>query len=104
MISKMLYGFPLDSNHIKIPIVAYTDNKSLYKSAYSTTIVQEHRLRIDLAIIKEMLEKMELLKLLWVANGEQLADSCFLSCEENKRMIRNVRILVYLHVICIYTF
>ena len=57
-----------------ITIVAFTDNKPFYKSAYSTTMVAEHRLRVDIAYIKEMLLKSELLSLSWVPNCKQLAD------------------------------
>ena len=42
-------------------ITAFTDNKPLYKNAYSTIMVDEHRLRVDMAYIKEMLMKGELL-------------------------------------------
>ena len=45
------------------PIVAYTDTESLHKNTYSTTIAQEHRLQVNLSIIKEMLAKRELLQL-----------------------------------------
>jgi hypothetical protein len=56
------------------PIVAYTDNESLYRNAYATTMVSEHRLRIDLAIIKQMLENKELECIKWLSSAEQLAD------------------------------
>ena len=59
-----------------IPIIAYTDNESLHKDTYSTTMAQEHRLRVDLSIIKEMLPKGELLQLSWIPSSHQLAD-CF---------------------------
>jgi len=56
------------------PIAAYTDNESLYRNAYATTMVSEHRLRIDLAIIKQMLENKELECIKWLSSAEQLAD------------------------------
>ena len=56
------------------PIIAFTDNESLYRNAYSTTMVSEHRLRIDLAIIKQMLENKELDCINWLSSGKQLAD------------------------------
>ena len=57
-----------------IPIIVFTDNESLYRNAYTTTMVNEHRLRIDLAIIKQMLEKRELEEINWISTGKQLAD------------------------------
>lgn len=56
------------------PILAFTDNRPLYKNVHSTTMAQEYRLRIDLAAIKEMLSKRELQSLSWVDKSEQLAD------------------------------
>ena len=64
-------GFCIDS---LIPILAFTDNESLYRNAYSTTMVNEHRLRIDIAIVKQMLEKRELDGINWVSTDKQLAD------------------------------
>ena len=63
-------------NPANIPIIAYTDNESLHKNTHSTTIAQEHRLRVDLSVIKEMLAKGELLQLSWISSSDQLAD-CF---------------------------
>ena len=57
-----------------LPIVAFTDNESLYRNSYATTMVNEYRLRIDLAIIKQMLEKRELEGIHWLSSGKQLAD------------------------------
>ena len=37
-------------------------------------MVEEHRLRVDLAAVKEMILKGELLSLSWVPNPKQLAD------------------------------
>ena len=59
-----------------IPIIAYTDNESLHKNTYSTTMAQEHCLRVNLSIIKEMLAKGELLQVSWIPSSDQLAD-CF---------------------------
>ena len=59
-----------------IPIIGYTDNESLHKNTYSTTMAQEHHLPVDLSIIKEMLAKGELLQLSWIPSSHQLAD-CF---------------------------
>ena len=42
-----------------IPIDAYIDNKSVVEAIHSTKLVDDRRLRIDLASIKEMLRKQE---------------------------------------------
>ena len=81
-----------------IPIVHFTDNKPFYKNAHSSLMVEEHRLRIDLAIVKEMLQKQELERLSWVPKSDQLADcltkrgaSCFLLFDvlESGKMVSN---------------
>ena len=59
---------------VSIPIAAFTDNESLYRNAYASTMVSEHRLRIDLAIIKQMLENKELEGICLVSSSAQLAD------------------------------
>ena len=51
-----------------------TDNEPFFKNAMSTTMVSEHRLRVDLAAVKEMLAKRELENLSWIHKSEQLAD------------------------------
>ena len=57
-----------------LPIVAFTDNRPLYKNVHSTTMAHEYRLRIDLAAIKEMLIKQEVMSFSWVEKSKQLAD------------------------------
>ena len=42
------------------PIHCYTDNKLLLDSLYSTKILKEKRLKVDVCIIREMLEKKKL--------------------------------------------
>ena len=52
----------------------FTDSKSLYEASYSMTNLLDKRLRIDIAIIREMLEKKEIEKVNWIPTKEQLAD------------------------------
>ena len=57
-----------------VKIQAITDNESLYRNAHSTTMSDEHRLRVDIAIIKEMISRKELNGIKWVPAKLQLAD------------------------------
>ena len=57
-----------------VPIFAFTDNQSLVDNAHSTTMPKEHRLRVDMAIVKEMIDKNELQKLIHVESEDQVAD------------------------------
>ena len=61
---------------IKIPIECQVDNKSLHENLHSTKNVTEKRLRIDLASVKEMLQKGEVEDIKWVESAHQLSD-CF---------------------------
>ena len=71
MLSEILYFGKAVKN---IPIHAYTDNQSLHKNSASTTMPREHRLRVDLGVIKEMISKEEIEKFLLVDSANQLAD------------------------------
>ena len=42
---------PLETTEI------FTDNKSLYEAVYSTTAVEEKRLRVDLAAIRQSISR-----------------------------------------------
>ena len=59
---------------IKIPIQCVTDSKTLYEAVHSTKQVLDNRLRIDIAILKEMITKKEINEISWVPKEQQLAD------------------------------
>ena len=63
-------------NARKFAIECYVDNYSLWENVHSTKSVTEKRLKIDLACIKEILEKRELSSVKWVDSSNQLSD-CF---------------------------
>ena len=69
ILSQVLYN--ADNNVIPIELVV--DNYSLYENVYSTKNVTEKRLRIDLAILKQMIHEGDL-KILWTESKSQLAD------------------------------
>ena len=58
-----------------MPIHGFTDNNALYRNANSTTMVTEKRVQVDIAVIKQMLERGELICFQWVPSEKQLADS-----------------------------
>ena len=43
----------LNVNNFDLPILAFVDNKNLVESIYSTSLVENKRLRMDLGVIKE---------------------------------------------------
>ena len=70
ILSEILYN---GSYVNKFPIICNVDNKSLYENVYSTKNVAEKRLRIDLAIIKQMIHKEEM-SMNWVESSFQISD------------------------------
>ena len=56
-----------------LKIVVRTDNKSAYDAINSTTVVEEKRLRVDIAAIRECVRNNEV-EVQWVSKENQLAD------------------------------
>ena len=54
-------------------VTCFTDNKSLYDNLQSSKIVQDSRLRVDIARIREMVHLGEI-NVVWVDKTKQLAD------------------------------
>ena len=71
ILSEILYGGVTMNN---IPILCNVDNKSLFENVHSTKNVDEKRLRIDLAIMKQMIQRNEIC-MNWVESACQLSDS-----------------------------
>ena len=59
----------------RIPICCYIDNKSLFENIYSTKLVDEKHLRIDIASIKQMIDRGEVAHVKWINAEFQIADS-----------------------------
>ena len=72
-----------------IPIECVVDNKSLFENIHSTKNVGEKRLRIDLAALKEMIEKKEISRVKWVNTSHQLSD-CFTKGTVCTKMLMNI--------------
>ena len=57
-----------------IQIICFTDNKSLVESLHSTKTLEEKRLILDQAILKDMMQKGEIKSVQWLEKQKQLAD------------------------------
>ena len=90
LLSEMLYNSKKSIN-----IVAKTDNRGVHGALISTKAVKDMRLRVDMAYLKQMLEKQELEKVLWIHSAEQLAD-CL-----TKKTASSKALLNCLHYSCI---
>ncbi|XP_053390666.1 uncharacterized protein LOC128553510 [Mercenaria mercenaria] len=57
-----------------IPIIAYVDNKSVIDAVHSTKLVDDKRLRVDIAAISESLSRREVNEIRWCPGKHHLAD------------------------------
>ena len=57
-----------------IPIIAYIDNKSVLEAVYSTRLVDDKRLRVDIAAIQELLQDGSVSEVKWCPGKVQLAN------------------------------
>ena len=69
-IANILYELSL----FKLKIVCHIDNKSLYDALHSSKHVEDRRLRIDIAVLRDMIDRGELSQIVWVETAQQLAD------------------------------
>ena len=59
---------------IDIPIEAIVDNRSVVEAVHSTKLVEDKRLRIDVAAIQECLSSGDVVSVRWCPGSEQLAN------------------------------
>ncbi len=59
---------------IHVPTVAYTDNISVIEALLSTKLVDDKRLRVDIAAIQEFLETSNKHEVRWCSGDNQLAN------------------------------
>ena len=67
-------NFLCETLNLTPKIRAYVDNKGLVENLYSTKLVEDSRLNIDLSLIKEMLARGEVEEVKWCTGAQQLAD------------------------------
>ena len=72
--SMLLDIYNRDAKSGLFPIHCYTGSKSLLESDYSTKFLKEKRLKVDVSVIPEMLEKKEIHSINWCPSNRQLAD------------------------------
>lgn len=64
----------ITNNRVDLQIKAIVDNKSTRDAVYSSTCVDERRLRPDIAIIKELIDEKTVSEVKWVRGQHMLAD------------------------------
>ena len=58
----------------RVPVKCYVDNKSLVDSIYSTKSVEDKQLRINIAVLRDLVSKGDIQSVSWVRSSAQLAD------------------------------
>jgi len=59
----------------EMPITCIVDNKSLVDALQSSNKIEDTRLRLDIAVLEDMISRKEISKVIWVDTTRQLADS-----------------------------
>ena len=72
-----------------LKIKCRTDNKSLVDAVYTTKTLNltEKRLKIDICVLRDMIEKGEISTISWGESDTQLADSLTKCGASNKRLL-----------------
>ena len=73
-----------------LKVVCFCDNKSIVDNLHSTHIVSDFRLRIDVAVVKDMICRKELNKVMWIETKNQLAD-CFTKLQPGNNLLEVLR-------------
>ena len=59
---------------VQVPITVLTDNASLVDSVFSTKLVSDKRLRIDISYLKSLVDEQNIQRFSWIPTRFQLAD------------------------------
>ena len=59
----------------QLPLVLYTDLKSLYDCLVKLGTTQEKRLMVDLMCLRQAYERREIAEVKWISSGDNLADA-----------------------------
>ena len=57
-----------------LPMLLFCDNKSLVEASHSTTSVSDKRLRVDIALLRELISNSELSEMKWIPTDKQIAN------------------------------
>ena len=64
----------LNVNNFDLLILAFVDNKNLVESIYSTSLVENKRLKIELGVIKETVKTKIVKSVSWCTGSIQIAN------------------------------
>ena len=70
-----IYNGTIDLRNLcQLPVVAFTDSKSLWESIHSTRQCEEKLLRNSIAGMKELIQHGQVSNICWVPTDKQIAD------------------------------
>ena len=81
----------------KIPIIGITDCHSLYDALHSSHTIEDDRLMIDIAVLRDYLRQNELQEVSWVESPDQLADVLTKSGASSIKLVNALKGDVQLH-------
>ena len=58
-----------------MPLICVTDSKSLFYTVHTLKIIDDSRMKIDTAVLRDHLRQNEMQKITWVESASQLAAS-----------------------------
>lgn len=89
-LSSIIRDVVFDGKGLQIAMECYTDCKSLVDAAHSSKGILDRRLRVDIAILKEMIEKKEISKLSWITTKDQMADPLTKNGASSSRLLQAI--------------
>ena len=81
----------LHNNKLEMNVHGVTDSKSLYDAVHTSKTLEDSRLKIDVAVLRDYLRKKEMKSIAWVESTDQLADSLTKSGASSKKLVDAVR-------------
>ena len=70
--SLLIEVYKIDNTHI--PVISIIDNSSLHQSLYSTNVIDDKRLYVDICSMRDMLSRNEISEVKLTSSQDQLAD------------------------------
>ena len=58
---------------VRLPVMVYTDNKSLHQTVYSSRVLPDKSLRVNVWFIRQLINNQEI-AVKWIDTNNQLAD------------------------------
>ena len=83
--SMLLEIYKRDAKSGLFPIHCYTDSKLLLESVHSTKT--QKKLKVDVCVIREMLEKKKIESINWCPSNRQLADCLIKSSASSTKLM-----------------